>query len=204
MLSKTLSFVKATRWYHHLHTEKLKHVKVLQRHPGIYLQACSTSKLSVGISPVYLNETRLAIAALAGSSGLEAAKPPSLRMLIDKHRFSNSSDPRDKVYALLGLADRSMSPFRTQPNALTPNYNLSVQQVYTETARVLMTSYKNLDWMSHVEDPSQRRVTGLPSWVPDLSVPLDLYPLRFRGPGFWRAVGLDSYHVIHYIMCPTR
>ncbi|CAO2657858.1 Nn.00g071180.m01.CDS01 [Neocucurbitaria sp. VM-36] len=184
MLSKTLSFVKTTRWYHHLHTEKMKHVKSLQKRPGIYRRVLQ-SRLSVGISPVYLNETRLAIS----SSAQDAARPPPLRMLLDKHRFSMSSDPRDKVYALLGLADRSVSPFRTQPNALTPNYNLSVQQVYTEVAQVLITSYRNLSWLSHVEDPLQRRIEGLPLWVPDLSVPLDPYPLRYRGPGFWKASG---------------
>ncbi|KAJ4366268.1 hypothetical protein N0V83_007904 [Neocucurbitaria cava] len=192
ILSKTLSFIKATRWYHHLHTEKMKHVKSLRKHPGIYKRVLK-SRLSVGISPVYVNETRLAISASVESGAQGAARPPPLRMLLDKHRFSESTDPRDKVYALLGLADRSMSPFRTEPNVLTPDYNLSVQQVYTETARVLMTSYRNLSWLSHVEDPSQRRIAGLPSWVPDLSVPLDPYPLRYRGPGFWKAAGSRNW-----------
>lgn len=188
MLSKTLSFVKVTRWYHHLHTAKMKHVKALQKHPGIYKRVLQ-SKLSVGISPVYLNETRLAMSASTEPNSQEETRLPSLRMLLDKHRFSKSSDPRDKVYAFLGLADRTMSPFRTEPTALTPNYSLRVQEVYTEVARVLMASYKNLSWLSHVEDASLRRIPGLPSWVPDLTVPLDPYPLRYRGPGFWKASG---------------
>ena len=192
MLSRTLSFVKVTKWYHHLHTEKMKHVKALQRHPGIYRRVLQ-SKLSVGISPVYLNETRLGMSASIESAEGEPAQLPPLRMLIDKHRFSKSSDPRDKVYAFLGLADRTMSPFRTQPTALTPNYNLSVQEVYNEVSKALLTSYKNLSWLSHVEDPSQRRIPGLPSWVPDLSVPLDPYPLRYRGPVFWKASGDEKW-----------
>lgn len=114
---------------------------------------------------------------------------PPLRMLLDTHRFSKSSDPRDKIYAFLGLADRRMAPFRSQPNALTPNYNLSVQEVYTDAARVLLTSYRNLSLLSHVEDPSSRRVPNLPSWVPDYSIDLDPYPLRYRGPSFWKASG---------------
>jgi hypothetical protein len=166
----------------------MKHVKILQKHPGIYKRLLQ-SKLSVGISPVYLNETRLATAALSKSGLGEHIPPPPLRMLLDKHRFSKCSDPRDKVYAFLGLADRNSSPFRTQPEALLPNYKRSVQEIYIEVARVLMTSYRNLSWLCHVEDPSQRRVSKLPSWVPDLSVPLDPYPLRYRGPGHWRADG---------------
>jgi len=188
ILSKTLSFVKMTKWYHHLHTEKLKHVGALHSQPGLYKRVLR-SRLSVGISPVYLNETRLAISRAPESTKDVAMRPPSLRMLLDKHRFSSSSDPRDKVYAFLGLADRSMAPFRMYPAALGPDYNLSVQEVYTETARVFMASYESLSLLSHVEDPSVRRIEGMPSWVPDLSVPLDPYPLRFRGPGRWKAGG---------------
>ncbi|KAF1831038.1 hypothetical protein BDW02DRAFT_572447 [Decorospora gaudefroyi] len=186
MLSQTLSFIKMTRWYHHLHTEKLKHVKNLRRYPGIYKRVLQ-SDLSVGVSPLYLNETRLAISALTESSKLDQA--PSFRKLLDKHRFSKSSDPRDKVYAFLGLANRNMSPFRTQPDALLADYNLDVQEIYTEVTRLLMSTYKNLSWLSHVEDLSQRKIRGLPSWVPDLSVPLDPYPLQYRGPGRWSAAG---------------
>ncbi|CAG5138365.1 uncharacterized protein ALTATR162_LOCUS325 [Alternaria atra] len=187
ILSKTLSFVKTTRWYHHLHAEKLKHVKELRKHPGIYKQILK-SKLEVGISPLNLNSTRLTASSLIEPNG-QAVKQPSFRNLLDKHRFAESSDPRDKVYAFLGLANRNLSPFRTQPNALVPDYNLSVEEVFIEIATVLMSSYKNLSWLSHVEDLSQRRISGLPSWVPDLSVPLQPYPLRYRGPAYWAAAG---------------
>ncbi len=158
----------------------MKHVKSLQKHPGIYKRVLQ-SKLSVGIGPVYLNETRLALSASLDPKQPEALPAPSLRVLIDKHRFAKSTDPRDKVYAILGIANRTLSPWSSYPGVLVPNYNLSVQEVYTETARVLMKSYKSLSWLSHVEDPSQRSVPDLPSWVPDLSVPLDPYPLRYRG-----------------------
>lgn len=116
-------------------------------------------------------------------------------MLLDKHRFSKSSDPRDKVYAFLGLANRNKVPFRTLPNVLVPDYKLTVQEVYLEVTIALLASYRHLSWLSHVEDPSQRRIQNLPSWVPDLSVPLDPYPLRFRGPGFWRADGSQYWNM---------
>jgi hypothetical protein len=188
ILSKTLSFVKMTKFYHHLHTEKLKHVVALQRNPGIYGRILR-SKLSVGIGPVYINETRMAISPAAHTCNKSVVQPSPLRMLLDKHRFSKSSDPRDKVYAFLGLADRKMSPFRYNPGVLIPDYNKTVQEVYAETARVLFTSYRSLSLLSHVEDHSQTRIDGMPSWVPDLSVPLDPYPLRFRGTSFWKAAG---------------
>ena len=82
-----------------------------------------------------------------------------------------------------------MAPFRSNPTALTPNYKLSVQQVYLETAKVLLSTYRNLSMLSHVEDASIRRTAGLPSWVHDYSVSLEPYPLRYRNNGLWRASG---------------
>ena len=186
-LSKTLSFIKATKWYHHLHTEKMKHVLELQKRPGIYKRVLQ-SKLSVGISPLFLNETRVAVSGTLGSDHENKAQLP-FTMLLQKHRFSKSTDPRDKVYAFLGLASSTMAPFRTIPTAITPDYNLSVQQVYLATVKALLTAYRNLSVLSHVEDPSIRRIAGLPSWVPDYSVSIEPYPLRYRGKGHWRASG---------------
>lgn len=56
----------------------------------------------------------------------------------------------------------------------------------------MISSHNELSLSSHVEDHSSRRIEGLPSWVPDLSVPLDPYPLGFRGSSVWRASG-DHY-----------
>ncbi|PSN66868.1 hypothetical protein BS50DRAFT_600482 [Corynespora cassiicola Philippines] len=187
MLSKTLWFIKRTKWYHHLHTDKMKHVATIKKNPGIYKRLLKSS-LGVGVGPAYLDATRLKIASKNHADGETNEKPP-LRVLIETHRFSKSTDSRDKIYAFLGLADRKMEPFRTQPMTLTPNYNKSVQQVYTEAACALLTTYKNLSLLSHVQDISSTRVRGLPSWVPDYSAQLDPYPLRFRGPGFWKAAG---------------
>jgi hypothetical protein len=185
-LSKTLSFIKATKWYHHLHTDKLKHIESLRKNPGLYKRILQ-SKLDVGVGPLYLDATRR-----KGTDRLSlqiGVTRPRLRTLLDTHRFSKSTDPRDKVYAFLGLADRNSPPFRNRPNVLIPNYNLTVQEVYTEAACALMTSYQNLYLLSHIEDRSQRQVPDLPSWVPDYSVKLDPYPLRYRGPSFWNASG---------------
>jgi hypothetical protein len=190
-LSKTLSFIKVTKWYHHLRTEKLRHVASLQKNPGIYKRLLQ-AKLAVGVGPLYLDATRLRMARSAAGrlDALGRNATPPLRVLLDTHRFSASTDPRDKIYAFLGLADRRMSPFRNQPKALSPNYHLSVQEVYTEAARVLLTSSGSLSLLSHVQDHSRTRISNLPSWVPDYSVALDPYPLQFRGAGILKACNL--------------
>lgn len=192
-LSKTLSFIKATKWYHHLKTEKMKHIVQLQKCPGVYKRLLE-SKLSVGMNPMFLNETRVAVA--AGSSFDQDQKTQlPFTLLLQKHRFSKSTDPRDKVYAFLGLASSAMAPFRANPTAITPDYSRSVQQVYVATAKALLTNFRNLSVLSHVEDHSIRRITGLPSWVPDYSVSIDPYPLRYRGGGCWTASGYTPWQM---------
>ena len=202
-LSKTLSFIKATKWYHHLHTEKLKHIAEVRKHPGIYKRLL-LSKLSLGMAPMFLNETRVAVAPTSSLDKKGTCQVP-LTMLLQKHRYAKSTDPRDKVYALLGLASQTMAPFRTNPAAITPNYSLSVQQVYMATAKAFLTDYRNLTLLSHVEDSSVRRVADLPSWVPDYSVTLEPYPLPYRGKGHWAASGnlpwrMDTYKMANGLL----
>ncbi|KAF2730727.1 hypothetical protein EJ04DRAFT_567496 [Polyplosphaeria fusca] len=192
ILSKSLSFIKATKFYHHLQTEKMKHINAVRTNPGIYKRVLQ-ARLGISVGSVYLDVTRIKLnepdRSKHAETGVEANYRPPLRLLMDTHRFSKSTDPRDKVYAFLGLADRRMAPFRSHPDVLKPDYSLSVQQVYLEAAQAIMVSYRNLSLLSHVQDASRTRIPGLPSWVPDYSVTLDPYPLRFRGPGHWKAAG---------------
>jgi hypothetical protein len=191
-LSKTLKFLKNTRWYHHLQTEKLRHLSSLAKSPGIYKHLLR-AKLDAGIGPIFLDATRHKMVSSSHLRSHEGFRKPPLWTLLETHRSARSSDPRDKVYAFLGLADRRLEPFRHNQNVLVPNYNLSVQEVYTETARALLVARTNLSLLSYVQDPSITKVPGLPSWVPDYSVALDPYPLRFRGPGHWRASGRTAW-----------
>jgi hypothetical protein len=77
-------------------------------------------------------------------------------------------DPRDKVYALLGLASKELE--------IEPDYNKSAASVLTDTTvRILQTS-SNLDVLNHVSN--DRRDTKLPSWVPDWSLPKSRFLLN--------------------------
>ena len=80
-----------------------------------------------------------------------------------------STDPRDKVYGLLGLMSDTLG--------VKADYTKSVGEAYTEVALALINSSANLDiicqspWLR----PSARTVghlEGLPEWVPDFSNPL--------------------------------
>lgn len=76
------------------------------------------------------------------------------------------SDPRDRIYALLGLA----KPGET---AIVPDYSKPVPQVYEEATLFLIQDEGNVDVL--LDERLERKGGGFPSWVPDYKL------LRDRG-----------------------
>ncbi|KAH6855601.1 heterokaryon incompatibility protein-domain-containing protein [Chaetomium sp. MPI-CAGE-AT-0009] len=95
-------------------------------------------------------------------------------------RFRQSTDPRDKVYALLRLqiTDRNHTSL-----GLEPDYAAPTSIVYSETARQLLLRSNSLDLLGACT-PSP--MDGLPSWAPDWSsssrVPRPLMDDAFGSP----------------------
>ena len=75
--------------------------------------------------------------------------------LFMSYRF-NCTDPRDKVFAMLGLA---------QAPVLQPAYSARVEDVYLHTTQSLILDFGNLDILCCVSHP--KHIATLPSWVPD-------------------------------------
>jgi hypothetical protein len=74
-----------------------------------------------------------------------------------------STDPRDKIYALLGLAkDRA----DLERFGLSPDYTKSCKELYTTTMAVLLEQ-GHISLLSHCQMPKLQ--SDLPSWVPDWS-----------------------------------
>ncbi|RSL47569.1 hypothetical protein CEP54_013339 [Fusarium duplospermum] len=70
------------------------------------------------------------------------------------------SNPKDKIYAFLGMAkDR-------QQLGITPQYSLPDRQVYIDTAARIL---KNANSLHLLSDVLPGKVLDLPSWVPDWS-----------------------------------
>lgn len=86
----------------------------------------------------------------------------ALLELLIKCRFRQASDPRDKVYALLGLLDGHASAL-----GIEPEYGLSTSQVYRLAAKKLLLHSDHLDLLGACVPTANRE---LPSWVPDWSV----------------------------------
>jgi hypothetical protein len=86
----------------------------------------------------------------------------------------HATDQRDKVYGLLSLAAENQD--RTQiPDALRPNYELDIAEVYTKVALFFLREYKSLSILTRASGVSsdvsqaQRKHQPelLPSWVPN-------------------------------------
>ncbi|KAK5637271.1 hypothetical protein RRF57_012983 [Xylaria bambusicola] len=85
-----------------------------------------------------------------------------------------ASDPRDKIFALLGLArDRE----ELERKGLYPDYTKSCQELYCLSAAILLQQ-GHLSLLSYVQYPKRQR--NLPSWVPDWSASIT-HPLQILG-----------------------
>jgi hypothetical protein len=138
--------------------------------------------------------------------------------LLSARRGIAATDPRDMVYALLGmLGERAAAGL---PENFV-DYSLSVEQVYIRTARYILESGFGLKssgvsfrdqrgWetlqmlLSAAEDGSliENRPRDLPSWVPDWTLAKAMRPLPatygafMMNPGAWRDPE-DVYPLTH-------
>ena len=102
-----------------------------------------------------------------GFSELVGGRGIPLSLLLSATRRFQATDPRDKIIALVGIADhRSLG----SSTSAVFDYSKSIADLYIEVTGHLMRKERSLNLLSSVEDSLDRRVRGLPSWVPDYSV----------------------------------
>ncbi|RFU79323.1 heterokaryon incompatibility [Trichoderma arundinaceum] len=91
-------------------------------------------------------------------------------------RGFQATDPRDKLFALVGLAGDVLS----SDWEVTPNYNLSVAEVYHRFALWHLTRKRQFGIFSFGRSQNRSpfpELEALPSWVPDLTRPDFAAPL---------------------------
>ncbi|KAH8594896.1 heterokaryon incompatibility protein-domain-containing protein [Bisporella sp. PMI_857] len=98
----------------------------------------------------------------------------SLLKLLLRHRSQEATDPRDKAFALLGLADDA----DLRNLHLTPNYQGTVDEIYTNIAVAILSKDRNLDLFSATHTYCASPVNTLPSWAPDWSTSDGCLPFR--------------------------
>ncbi|EQB43487.1 hypothetical protein CGLO_17840 [Colletotrichum gloeosporioides Cg-14] len=109
--------------------------------------------------------------------------------VISKFRTRRATDPRDKVFGLLGIS----RGVRTA----SIDYTLTAAQVFESTTREVMGYCESLDVISHCANQAYRETTtaGLPSWVPDWGA--EYHPNDGLGDFYLtthRLAFLDSYN----------
>ncbi|EEU42364.1 uncharacterized protein NECHADRAFT_79858 [Fusarium vanettenii 77-13-4] len=91
----------------------------------------------------------------------------------DKHGLSHvmgpfksmrATDPRDKVYAFLGLAEEL-----GQVGTLQPAYEKPIAEAFRDAMQFMLHSSNSLNDLALKEDPQRTKTPGLESWVPDFT-----------------------------------
>jgi hypothetical protein len=87
----------------------------------------------------------------------------SIENLLGDYRRRHCTDPRDKVYGLLGIAGSE------DAKLIVPNYSTSIPEVYEQVALKLLERTKKLKLFSQLYPRWEVGIvaTKLPSWVPD-------------------------------------
>ncbi|PMD66822.1 uncharacterized protein K444DRAFT_580185 [Hyaloscypha bicolor E] len=82
-----------------------------------------------------------------------------LLFLLQKTRHKEATNPRDKIYGLLGLLHNSPNPLH-----ITPDYDREVSHIYTDVAMRFINYQKSLFVLLNHEFKASD--SGLPTWVP--------------------------------------
>jgi hypothetical protein len=90
---------------------------------------------------------------------------PLLDLLMGCSIRLDATDPRDKIYGLLGLG----GPFGNYKSLVRPDYSKPIKSVYCEIARALIEDDRSLRAVCYARCLSAAidEISGLPSWVPD-------------------------------------
>lgn len=115
-------------------------------------------------------------------------QPPLLLEALQSRRRAICTDPRDKVFALVGISKDNAqgTPVPSNGPHLQLDYSKTVVEVYKEVVRHLINRMGNLDVLAACQ--YKRELKGLPSWAPDWSIPRINSPIKDR----------DEWDDIHY------
>jgi hypothetical protein len=94
---------------------------------------------------------------------LQEERPPPLSILLRATHAFKAKNPRDKLFALLGIS---------HPSTWGPvhaGYTKDVLSLYRETAHHIILEEQSLSLLHHTGIGNAKDVKGLPSWVPDWS-----------------------------------
>jgi Heterokaryon incompatibility protein (HET) len=174
---------------------KTKAWSLLTTHASVFRSVEQHLKESKSHSPAMFGENVSALLQARDSIMLDKLAPSDLLYL---GQYFESTDPRDKFYAMLGLAKMRLSHPGLRNKLPYPDYELPLEKTALEFAAYHAEHSGDLQILSFVEDRQYRITVGLPSWVPDpaaITLPKhlsgDVFPKDT--PVRWNAYG--SHHL---------
>ena len=119
---------------------------------------------NIGLAEEYDTESNLACFSIALTrQALSKGNRLGLLSLLLRHRLAQTTDPRDKIFALCGIAaDAGPDVLDVQIDYHLPNLD-----VHRNVAVAMMTKERNLDVLSTPKDVESLE---FPSWIPDFSL----------------------------------
>lgn len=91
-----------------------------------------------------------------------------LRTLILATAEFETREPRDKILALLGMTRRVRN---VGAYGIKVDYSQPVEDLYRDITGCLTVKTQSYHLLALSQDPSNKRIPNLPSWVPDYSMP---------------------------------
>ena len=107
-------------------------------------------------------------------------KVPDLPYLTNLSSRFDATDPRDKLFAIVGLAEKASGKIHP---LITPDYTKSVKQVFRDGARYIAEELRNIEFLgsisyrSLVDAPEEDFNSWVPRWHRSRVVGLDPVPL---------------------------
>jgi hypothetical protein len=96
-----------------------------------------------------------------------------LWLLIHQNRRTQCADERDHIYSILGMAATKFTDPSTR-HLIVPDYKISTQDLFTRVTKIAVERACRLDILSYIRGGREDcRPSGLPSWVPDYTHPID-------------------------------
>ncbi len=111
--------------------------------------------------------------------------PSSLALLLSNSHLYACTDPRDRVYALLGMQEEDP---RFSMELIQPDYKKPASIVYEELARNMICARSSLNLCAEATERIGGEIANMPSWVPDWTASPASVFLDYFGPkpdSFW-------------------
>ncbi|PMD54939.1 uncharacterized protein K444DRAFT_617389 [Hyaloscypha bicolor E] len=124
----------------------------------------------------------------AGTQGRLKTSWRNLFLLLRATNGCQTTDARDKVFALLGLSSEK------DQSVIRPDYTKSAVEIYTAVAKHLIRSEESLNVLMYFK-PSE--LPGLPSWVPDFNLSSASRTYVGETPG--KGASADSKPVVDFL-----